>query len=89
MVFERRKDKEGNHIGDSPYPLVIQEGDIFPLRLKKDDLKRFVDEGSMSQETADKICETVKFEMSIPPQDEEKPKTQPSKKSKSSDEVDF
>jgi hypothetical protein len=29
LVFERRKDKEGNPIGDNPFPLVIEEGTYF------------------------------------------------------------
>lgn len=69
MVFERRKDKDGNPVGEDCFPLVFNEGDTLQLKLKKDDLQKLVDDGKMSQETADKICETVKFEVSRAPQD--------------------
>lgn len=87
LAFERRKDKDGNHIGDSPYPLVINEGDTLPMRLKKDDLKGLVENGKISQEDADKICEVVKFEVNMPPKDGQKP-TAP-KSSKADDDVNF
>jgi len=70
MVFERRKDKDGDHIGDNPFPMVINEGDTFNLRRKEDDLANLVKEGKISQETADKICETVRWEISRPPREE-------------------
>lgn len=70
LVFERRKDKDDKPIGEDCFPLVINEGDTFQLKLKRDDLQKLVDEGKMSEETAEKICETVKFEVSkAPPRD--------------------
>lgn len=70
LIFERQKDKNKNYRGDNCFPLVINEGDMFQLKLKKDDLQKLVDEGKMSQDTADSICETVKFEVSkAPPRD--------------------
>lgn len=67
MVFERPKDKNKNPIGDNPFPLVINEGDTFQAKLKKDDLQGLVANGKLSQEQADRICETVKFEFSRGP----------------------
>jgi hypothetical protein len=71
LSFERQKNKEGEYLGESPYPIVINEGDIFQARTKKEDLGRLVELGKMSQEAADRICENVKFEMSIPPKKDE------------------
>lgn len=67
MVFERQKDKNKEYIGESPFPLTINEGDFFQVKLKKDDLAKLVADGKMSQETADKICAVVKFEISRAP----------------------
>lgn len=67
LKFERRKDKNKQYIGDNPFPLVINEGDILQMRAKKDELAKLVADGKMSQETADKICETVRFEISKAP----------------------
>ena len=67
MVFERAKDKDGNYRGDSPFPLTINEGDVIQARLKKDELQKLVSSGKMSQETANKINEFVKFEFNIAP----------------------
>lgn len=72
LKFERQSklNKETNkreYIGENPFPLVINEGDTFQAKLKKDDLQRLVDEGKMTAETAAKICETVKFEFSKAP----------------------
>lgn len=67
LIFERQKDKNKNYRGENPFPLTINEGDMFHLKLKKDDLQKMVDDGKMSQETADSICETVKFEVSKAP----------------------
>jgi hypothetical protein len=67
LAFERAKDKNGNYIGESPYPMTINEGDILQMRLKKDDLAGLVSRGIMTQAIADKICENVKFEVSKPP----------------------
>jgi hypothetical protein len=67
MVFERQQDKAKQYIGESPFPLTINEGDFFQLKAKKDDLQRLVDTGKMSQETANKIAETVRFEISRAP----------------------
>lgn len=86
MVFERRQDKDKNYIGENPFPLVIIEGDYFQLKAKKDDLAKLVADGKMSQETADKICETVRFEINKAPDREDKPQT---KSGKSKDEVNF
>jgi hypothetical protein len=86
LKFERAQDKNKQYIGDSPFPLVINEGDVFQARLKKDDLQSLVDSGRMSQEVADRICETVKFEFSKAP-DREAPK--PSGQSEEDDGVNF
>jgi hypothetical protein len=67
MVFERQKDKNKQPIGPNPFPMTFNEGDFLQCKLKKDDLAKFVADGKMSQETADKICETVKFELSRAP----------------------
>jgi len=67
MVFERAKDKNKKPIGDNPFPLIINEGDTFQAKLKKDDLQGLVNNGKLSQEQADNICETVKFEFSRAP----------------------
>lgn len=99
LEFGRRKDKDGNRIGDeNPYPLVINEGDIFQARVKKDELQKLVDKGDMTQEVADKISKHEKFEFSIAPKDEteepkktegKKPAAKSKTKSQDSDEVDF
>lgn len=73
MVFERQKDKDKKYKGESPFPLTINEGDMFQMKLKKDDLQKLVNDGKMSQETADSICETVKFEISKAPARDGKP----------------
>lgn len=67
LIFERPKDKDGKHIGESHFPLTINEGDIIQMKAKADDLKNMVQKGKMSEETAEKICEVVKFELSIAP----------------------
>lgn len=80
LVFERRKDKNKEYIGDNPFPMVINEGDYFQLKAKKDDLAGLVAKGTLTQEQADKICEVVKFEISRAPQGEEsKPEAKPDK----------
>lgn len=68
MVFERRQDKNKEYMGENPFPLVVNEGDYFQLKAKKDDLAKLVADGKMTQETADKICETVRFEISRAPE---------------------
>ncbi len=67
MVFERRQDKNKQYIGENPFPLVINEGDFFQLKPKADDLAKLVADGKISQETSDKICETVRFEINRAP----------------------
>lgn len=67
LVFERRKDKDGKYIGESPFPLTINEGDYFQLRKKEDDLAGLVRDGKLSQEIANEICKSVKFEISRAP----------------------
>jgi len=95
LVFERRKDKDGNYVGESPFPLTIQEGDIFQAKKKADDLKGLVEMGSLTQEAADEICKRVGFEFSIAPKDEqpsektEEPKKEATKKPAKKSEVDF
>lgn len=84
LVFERQKDKNKKPKGDNCFPLTINEGDVFQMKLKKDDLQKLVDDGGMSQETADSICETVKFEISKAPARDGKPN-----KSDDSDGVNF
>lgn len=63
MKFERRKDKSGNYVGDSPFPLTINEGDILSMFSTKDSLQRSVDAGKLSQEMADKIASFVRFDI--------------------------
>lgn len=89
LVFERQKNKDGEYIGESPYPLTINEGDILQARLKKEDLAGLVKKGKMSQETADKICEHVKFEFSKAPASTEKGKSSTNNTPDDSGEVDF
>lgn len=93
LVFERMKDKDGNPKGENPFPLTIHEGDILQAKLKKDDLAKLVDEGFMSPETAESICERVKFEFSIAPpregQQEENKAPAKSQGNKRKTEVDF
>ncbi len=67
LVFGRRTDKDKKPIGDNPFPLTVNEGDIFQMKAKSEDLQKLVDDGKMSQETADKICQTVRFEISRGP----------------------
>ncbi len=67
IKFERPKGKDGNYIGESHFPLTINEGDIVQMKAKADDLAKMVSEGRMTEETAQKICEHVKFELSIAP----------------------
>jgi len=86
LKFERasKKNEAGEYVptGDNPYPLTINEGDIFQARLKRDDLAKLVENGKMSKETADSICESVKFEFSIAPKEGSAAKVD-------KDEVDF
>lgn len=89
LVFERPQDKDGNYIGEDPFPLTINEGDWFQAKLKKDDLKRLVDSGKMSQETADKICKRVKFEFSRAPKDDAPVATRPEKKNTKQEEPEW
>jgi hypothetical protein len=74
VKFARRTDKEGNPIGDNPYPVTFNEGDILKATLKRDDLAGLVKDGKMTQEIADKICETVKFEFHLGPPTDKSPK---------------
>lgn len=88
LKFERQKNKDGKPYGDNPFPLAINEGDIFQMKRKEDDLQKLVDEGRMSQETADKICRTVRFEISkAPSRDGDAKKSNQS--SDGDDEVNF
>lgn len=90
LIFERSKNKAGEHMGESPYPLVINEGDILQARLKREDLEGLVVSGKMSQEIADRICETVKFEISkAPDADDNLSKSVSVKKSPAKGGVDF
>lgn len=86
LKFERRQDKDGNYIGEDPFPIVINEGDILSMKTKSEDLAKLVADGRMSQETADKICESVKFEISIPPRDQD---ATPAKPTEKKSKVDF
>lgn len=88
LTFERRKDKDGKYIGESPFPLTINEGDILQAVLKKDRLAGLVKEGLMNQETADKICETVKFEFNLAPKTSEKSAPK-GRNTSEDDEVEF
>lgn len=67
LKFERSKTKDGTYIGDSPFPLIINEGDTLQARLKKEDLQGLVDNGKLTEAQVAKICETVKFEFSKAP----------------------
>ena len=69
LKFARPTTKDGKPIGDNPFPMTIQEGDVFQAKLKRDDLQSLIDKGIMSEEVADKICATVKFEFSKAPSD--------------------
>lgn len=91
LIFERRKDKNQEYIGESPFPLTVNEGDIFQLRPKREDLQKLVDDGKLSAEAAESICAVVRFEVSRAPLKEEKsePAKAKSKSSKSKDEVNF
>ncbi len=71
MVFERRQDKNKQYIGDNPFPMVINEGDFFQLKPKKEDLANLVLTGKLTQELSDKICETVRFEINKAPAKDE------------------
>jgi hypothetical protein len=82
LVFERQKDKNKQPIGENPFPITINEGDYFQAKLKREDLAKLVSDGKMSQDTADKICESVKFEISRAP-------VKGSAKTESKDGVDF
>jgi hypothetical protein len=84
LVFARPTDKNKKPIGDNPFPLVINEGDTLQAKLKKDDLQGLVNNGKLSQEQADRICETVKFEFSKGPARTNRPA-----KSTSDDGVNF
>lgn len=84
MVFERAKDKNKQPIGENPFPIVINEGDTLQAKLKKDDLAGLVANGKITQEVADRICETVKFEFSKGPARSAAPS-----KSNSDDGVNF
>lgn len=90
MVFERRKDKDGNYIGDNCFPLTVNEGDFFQLKPKKDDLQGLVDAGKLKQEVADEICKTVRFEISRAPEKDSAPaKDKSASKKADKDEVNF
>jgi hypothetical protein len=73
VKFERAKNKNKEYIGESPFPLVINEGDTLHARLKSEDLRGLVEQGRMTQKDADKICNNVKFEFSKAP-DRSEPK---------------
>lgn len=79
MVFERRKDKSGAYVGESPFPLTINEGDILQAKKKSEDLKGLVELGTISQAQADEICKYVGFEISIAPPREEQAGQEPKK----------
>ena len=90
MVFERRKDKDQKYIGENPFPLIVNEGDFFQLKPKKDDLKGLIEQGKITEETANKICETVRFEISRAPQKDGESKGTADAPAKSKkDEVNF
>ncbi len=96
LLFERRKDKDGKFVGESPYPLTINEGDTLQAKLKTEDLKNLVAEGFLTQEAADDICKHTKFEFSkAPPREDDQAKDQKSgtaanpKKKPSNDEDVF
>jgi hypothetical protein len=90
LIFGRRKDKDGKPLGENHFPLTINEGDIVQMKTKSDDLANLVREGKMSQETADKICESVKFELAIaPPKEDGDAKTEAADTSDDNSGVDF
>jgi hypothetical protein len=90
LKFERQKDKNGNYIGENPFPLLVNEGDIFQMRKKEDELARLVESGKMSQATADKITANVKYEISKAPDQAEASETKSeTKSSNEKDEVNF
>lgn len=83
LVFERQKDADGNYRGEDPFPLTVNEGDIFQLKKKEDDLAGLVEMEKMTQETADKIAKVVRFEVSKAPDKEEKKSDKAKGKAKS------
>jgi hypothetical protein len=97
LSFGRRRDKDGNIIKvkdkdgklvepPNPFPIVINEGDFLPAKSKKMQLKKLVENGVMSQETADNINRYEKFEIDLPPSGSDAPK---SKKQNDDDEPRF
>ncbi len=86
LKFGRATKKDGTAIGENPFPLTIQEGDIFQAKLKMADLQKALTDGKLDQAQANKICQTVKFEFSIAPKDGSK-KTETKKAD--DDEVNF
>lgn len=95
MVFERQLDKNKVPRGENPFPLTINEGDFFQLKAKSEDLRNLVESGKMTQETADAICENVRFEISRAPDREGSSAPAPAAAApatatkKSKDEVNF
>jgi hypothetical protein len=67
MVFERPKAKDGSYIGESNFPLTINEGDYFQLKPQNENLAGLVKQGKLTQEMADKIYNSVRFEISKAP----------------------
>lgn len=75
LSFERRKDKDGNYVGENPFPLVINEGDTLPAeRVSRESLDEAVKAGRLSQAAAEAIIKNVAYTISIPPKDEGKTK---------------
>ncbi len=89
LAFGRALDKDKKPIGENHFPLVINEGDIIQMKPKGDDLARLVADGKMSEETATKICETVKFELSIAPAKEGQQSKASSEEVETDDEINF
>lgn len=97
VVFERRKDKNGNYVGESPFPLTIEEGTYFEAKKKSEDLKGLVELGTITQAQAEEICKYVGFEISLAPprEDKQEQKKEPEAKSSAAktvtkkSEVDF
>lgn len=85
LVFGRPTDKDGKpKTEENPFPIVINEGDILPAKLKKVLLDKLVEEGRITEETAERIGAIEKFEIDLPPRETKK------KKNKSDDDgVDF
>lgn len=69
IKMEQQKKKDGTPVGPQIYPIrlangvVINDGDVLSMYSKKEKLKALVEDGKITQDTADKLASFLMYDV--------------------------